>query len=59
MQHRIVDTRTEVTFCLNLEASFFYFTVYGIKRLLKKIDVVVKWDYTPAVAEWSCVEVVS
>lgn len=36
-----------------------YFTVYGIKRLLKKIDVVVKWDYTPAMAGWSCVEVVS
>jgi len=23
MQHRTVDTRTEVTFCLNLEASIF------------------------------------
>jgi len=33
-----------------LGSFIFYFTVYGIKRLLKKTDVVVKWDYTPAVA---------
>jgi hypothetical protein len=34
-----------------LGSFIFYFTVYGSKRLLKKIDVVLKRDYTPAVAE--------
>jgi len=34
-----------------LGSFIFLFYCYGIKRLLKKIDVVVKWDYAPAVAE--------